>query len=72
MKRYRRIPPSKFEEVRKHLKGMLKKRAIKKSNIDWASAVVLVRKKDGNFKIYIHLRKLNARMVGHLCYALYY
>ena len=37
--------------------------AISKSNSPWASAVVLVRKKDGSFRFCIDLRKLNARTV---------
>ena len=37
--------------------------AISKSNSPWASAVILVRKKDGSLRFYIDLRKLNARIV---------
>ena len=61
--RYRRIPPHQYEEVRKHLNEMLEIGAIQKSNSPWASAVVLVRKKDGSLRFCIDLRKLNARMV---------
>ena len=61
--RYRRIPPSQFEEVCKHLKEMLEIGAIRKSNSLWASAIVLVRKKDGSLRFCIDLRKLNARTV---------
>ena len=46
--RYRRIPPHQYDEVKKHLKEMLEIGAIRKSNSPWASAVVLVRKKDGS------------------------
>ena len=45
--RYRRIPPQQFEEVRNHLQDMLKIGAIRHSCSPWASAVVLVHKKDG-------------------------
>ena len=46
--RYRRIPPNLFDEVKKHLKEMIEVGAIRKSSSPWASAVVLVRKKDGS------------------------
>ena len=36
---------------------------IRKSNSPWASAVELVRKKDGSLRFCIDLQKLNARMV---------
>ena len=58
--RYRRIPPHQYEEVKKHLKEMLEIGAIRKSNSPWASAVVLVRKKDGSLIFCIDLRKLNS------------
>ena len=37
--------------------------AIQKSASPWASAVVLVRKKDGSLRFCINLRKLNARTI---------
>ena len=60
--RYRCIPPHQYEEV-KHLKEMLEIGAISKSKSPWASAVVLVRKKDGSMRFCIDLRKLNSRAV---------
>ena len=45
--RYRRIPPHLFEEVKQHLQEMVEVGAIRRSFSPWASAVVLVRKKDG-------------------------
>ena len=61
--RYRRIPPHLFDEVKNHLKEMIELGAICKSNSPWASAVVLVRKKDGSLSFYIDLRRLNARTI---------
>ena len=61
--RYRRIPPHQYDEVRRHLKEMLEIGAIRKSNSPWASAVVLVRKKDGSLRFCIDLHKLNARTI---------
>ena len=61
--RYRRIPPHLFEEVKQHLQEMLEVGAIRRSFSPWASAVVLVRKKDGGLKLCIDLRKLNNRTI---------
>ena len=61
--RYRRIPPHQYDKVRRHLKEMLEIGAIRKSNSSWASAVVLVRKKDGSLRFCIDLRKLNAHTI---------
>ena len=60
---YRRILPHQYEEVHRHLDEMLRIGAIKRSNSPWASAVVLIRKKDGALRFCIDLRKLNERTV---------
>ena len=46
--RYHRIPPHLFDEVKNHLKEMIEVGAICKSSSPWASAIVLVRKKDSS------------------------
>ena len=61
--RYRRIPPHLFEEVKQHLQEMVEVGAIRKSFSPSASAVVLVRKKDGGLRLCIDLRKLNNRTI---------
>ena len=61
--RYHRIPPHQYEEVKKHLGEMLEIGAIRRSESPWASAVVLVRKKDGSLRFCINLRKLNSQTV---------
>ena len=61
--RYCRIPPHLFDEVKNHLKEMIEVGVICKSNSPWASAVVLVRKKDSSLRFYIDLHKLNAQTI---------
>ena len=61
--RYRTIPPHMYEEVRSHLQEMLELGAITPSCSPWASAVVLVRKKDGVLRFCVDFRKLNERTV---------
>ena len=57
--RYRCIPPHMYDDVRAHIQEMLDIGAICKSPSPWASAVVLVPKKDGGLRFCIDLRKLN-------------
>ena len=57
--RYRCIPPHMYNDVRAHIQEMLDIGAIHKLHSPWASAVVLVRKKDGGLRFCIDLRKLN-------------
>ena len=59
--RYRRIPPQLYDEVKAHLQDMLRLAAIRKSCSPWASALVLVRKKNGKLRFCIDLRKLNSK-----------
>ena len=61
--RYRRIPPHLYEEVNAHLQEMVEVGAIRRSFNPWASAVVLVQKKDGGLRFCIDLHKLNNRTV---------
>ena len=57
---YRHIPPGMYDEVKVHIQEMLDVGAIRPSNSPWASAVVLVQKKDGKLWFCIDLQKLNA------------
>ena len=57
--RYRCIPPHMYDDMRVHIQEMLDIGAIGKSHSPWASAVVLVCKKDGGLRFCIDLRKLN-------------
>ena len=60
---YRCILPGIYEEVKAHIQEMLDVGAIRPSNSPWASAVVLVQKKDGKLWFCIDLQKLNARTI---------
>ena len=57
------ILPHQYKEVKRHLKEMMEMGAIYKSASPWASAMVLVRKKDGFLRFCIDLRNLNARPI---------
>ena len=61
--RYRCIPPHMYEDMRAHIQEMLDIGAIHKLHSPWASAVVLVRKKDGGLRFCIDLRKLNEQTI---------
>ena len=52
-----------YDEVKAHIQEMLDLGAIRPSNSPWASAIVLVRKKDGRLRFCIDLRRLNNRTV---------
>ena len=58
-----RIPPQMYDEVKAHVQEMLNLGAIRPSNSPWASAIVLVRKKDGRLRFCIDLRRLNNRTI---------
>ena len=56
---YWHIPPHMYNDVRAHIQEMLDIGTIHKLHSPWASAVVLVWKKDGSLRFCINLRKLN-------------
>ena len=58
---YRRIPPQMYDEAKAHIQEMLDLGAFRPSSSPWASALVLVRKKNGRFRFCIDLRRLNNR-----------
>ena len=60
---YRQIPPHMYNDMRAHIQEMLDIGAIHKSHSLWASAVVLVQKKDGGLRFCIDLRKLNDQTI---------
>ena len=52
-----------YEEVKEHIQEMLDVGVIRPSNSPWASAVVLVQKKDGKLWFCIDLQKINDRTI---------
>ena len=56
---YQCIPPHMYNDMRAHIQEMLDIGAIHKLHSPWASAVVLVQKKDGGLMFCVNLRKLN-------------
>ena len=52
-----------YDDMRAHIQEMLDIGAIHKSHSPWASAVVLVQKKDGGLRFCIDLRKLNYQTI---------
>ena len=52
-----------YDEVKAHIQEMLDLGAIRPSNSPWASAIVLVRNKDGRLRFCIDLRRLNNRTI---------
>ena len=60
---FRRIPLQMYDEDKAHIQEMLDLGAIRPPNNPWASAIVLVRKKDGRRRFCIDLRRLNNRTV---------
>ena len=59
----RRVPPRLYDEGQKHLQEMIDVWAIWPSDSPWASAVVLVRKKNGKLHFCIDLMKLTSLTV---------
>ena len=60
---FRCIPPHMYDDVRAHIQEMLDIGTVHKSHSPWASAVVIVWKKDGGLRFHIDLRKLNNHTV---------
>ena len=60
---YQCITPHMYNDVRAHIQEMLDIGTIHKSHSPWASAVVLVQKKDGGLRFCINIRKLNNQTI---------
>lgn len=62
---FRRIPPTQFQEVKRHIQELLDKDIIRKSSSTYVSPVVIVRKKDGSIRLCIDYRRLNLGTLSH-------
>ena len=60
--RHRRIPPNQLAEVKEHLQDLLDKGVIKPSQSNYASPIVLVRKKSGALRMCVDYRQLNSKV----------
>lgn len=59
--RHRKIPPQMFQQVKSHIKDLLKQGVITESHSPWAAPIVLVKKKDDSIRLCVDYRKLNAK-----------
>lgn len=60
---YRRIPLSQFEEVKQHIRKLLKNDVIRESTSPFASPIVLVRKKNNSLRLCVDYLKLNEKTI---------
>ncbi|KAG1933989.1 interleukin-1 receptor accessory protein-like 1-A [Pimephales promelas] len=59
--RYRRLPPTQYEEVKAHIKSLLEQNVIRESCSPYSSPIVIVKKKDGSIRMCVDYRQLNAK-----------
>ena len=60
---YRRIPPCALGEVKDHLQDLLTRGVIRPSSSNYASPIVVVRKKSGDIRLCIDYRKINSKTI---------
>ena len=60
---YRHIPHTQLDEVKQHIQQLLRSGSIIESRSDYASAIVLVRKKSGALRLCVDYRSLNCKTI---------
>lgn len=58
---YRRLPPSQYDLVKKHIKQLLDSQIVRESSSPYSSPIVVVTKKDGSIRLCVDYRQLNAK-----------
>lgn len=59
--RYRRLPPSQYEQVKVHIQELLDRGIVRPSCSPYSSPIVVVQKKDGEMRLCVDYRLLNAK-----------
>lgn len=59
--RYRRLPPSQYEQVKAHIQQLLEAGIVKPSCSPYSSPIVIVQKKGGDMRLCVDYRLLNAK-----------
>lgn len=59
--RYRRLPPSQYDQVKAHIQQLLETGIVKPSSSPYSSPIVIVQKKGGDLRLCVDYRLLNAK-----------
>lgn len=59
--RYRRLPPSQYEQVKTHIQQLLEAGIVRSSSSPYSSPIVVVQKKGGDMRLCVDYRLLNAK-----------
>ncbi|KAK0134254.1 Retrovirus-related Pol polyprotein from transposon opus [Merluccius polli] len=59
--RYRRLPPSQYEQVKAHIQDLLDREIVRVSCSPYSAPIVVVQKKDGTICLCVDYRQLNAK-----------